>query len=63
MSRIHHDIKFMVISNNQNLNFKIQCQKQNNNNNSFHDIFDTTNNSHNNMNMEIIVEVCTSLVY
>jgi hypothetical protein len=36
---------------------------QKHNHTSFPYYFDTTENSHNNMNMKIIVEVCISLVY
>ncbi len=53
----------MIISSNQNFTLKFNVKNQKQNYNSFHDIFDTTNNSHNNMNMEIIVKVCTSLDY
>jgi hypothetical protein len=52
----------MIISYIQNLDFKIQCRKiQKQDYNSLHYIFDTTENSHNNMNMEITPKVYTSL--
>jgi hypothetical protein len=54
----------MVILYNQNLQFRIQCKKiQGQNFNSLHYIFYVTKNSHNNMDMEIVVEVYTSLFY
>jgi hypothetical protein len=43
------------------LEYNVRNQTQNYN--SFHDIFDTTDNSHNNLNMEIIIQVCTCLIY
>jgi len=59
---IHLNTIFMVISSNQNLYFKIQCKKTKNEI-TFYDIFYTIDNSHNNMNIEIIAKKFTSLVY
>ncbi len=42
--------------------FKIQCKKTKNEI-TFYDIFYTIDNSHNNMNIEIIAKKFTSLVY
>jgi hypothetical protein len=54
----------MVISYNQNLQFRIQCRKISKQNyNSIHYIFDIPKNLHNNMDIEIIAEVCTSQFY
>ncbi len=52
----------MVISCDQNLYFKIQCKKPRDKI-IFHHNFDTIENSHNNMNMKITAEVCTSPFY
>jgi hypothetical protein len=63
-STIHLNTRFMVISYNHNLYFKIQCRKiQRQDYNSFHYILILQKNSHNNMDMEIVAEVCTSLFY
>jgi len=52
----------MVISYNQNLHLRIQCRKiQKQNDNSLHYIFYIIENPHNNMDMEINVEACTSM--
>jgi hypothetical protein len=54
----------MVISYNQTLHFRVYCWKiQRQNYNSVHYIFDTIENSHNNMDMEIVAEVCTYQFY
>ncbi len=51
----------MVISDNQNLYFKIQCKITTNKIIvHFHDISNTTNDSHNKLNAEIHEEVYTS---
>jgi hypothetical protein len=61
---IHEKTKFMVILCNQNLHFKAQCRKiQRQNYNSLHHIFDSIENSHNNMDMEIAVKFYTCLFY
>jgi hypothetical protein len=54
----------MVISYNQNLQFKVQCWKiQRQNYNSLHYIFYNIEDSHNNMDMEIVKEIYTYLFY
>jgi hypothetical protein len=54
----------MVISYNQYLHFIVQCRKiQRQNYNSIHYIFDTIENSPNNMDMEIIAKVYTFRLY
>jgi hypothetical protein len=54
----------MVISYNQNLYFRIQCKKiQRQDYNSFHYILILQKISHNNIDMQITIEVCTSLFY
>ncbi len=61
---IHSNTRFVVISYNQNLQFKIQCRKnQRQNYNLFHHIFILKKYSNNNMNIKITIEVNVPLYY
>jgi len=63
-SIVHSNTKFVVISYNQNLQFKIQCRKiQKQNYNLFHHILILQKYSDNNMNIKITIEVNVPLYF
>jgi hypothetical protein len=63
-SIVHSNTKFVVISYNQNLQFKIQCRKiQKQNYNLFHHILILQKYSDNNMNIKITIEINVPLYY
>ncbi len=62
-SIVHSNTIFVVISYNQNLQFKIQCRKIQRQNYIFHHILIIQKYSDNNMNIKITIEVNVPLYY